>query len=183
MNIVKTNFLSPKNLIIATTLATTLTAGAVNCNINQDNKPNIEVVNNKNTTDKFISTIKSINDYDTKVLNRNGKKSKAEQKDNNETNKWFSRVIVGAITALLGGIAGGIREEKYKTFLASTKSGIITGGALGFALPGIVAGAVLTTCVSLLSAICGTWLSKGNAVIGKISAAATGILAAIKYFL
>ena len=162
----------PKKAIIGTMIAGSLLGGTLtsckNNNAGVLNKEKIEYVSNQQpaTTIKIhpaqkeasITNLKFISEKDSPLRNI-GK-----------------RLSTGLLGGLLGGLIGAFRTNK--TFLTKASQCAAVGAAAGVLFPGLT----LTSIVTLLSIItggaAGTMLSGGNEKVGKVVAAAFGILAA-----
>ena len=178
---------SPKNIMLSTLLTGSLCIATCNANNKVVNscfeKQKTELSEKKS---KNIDIVEVINNYDSRVIKniKNEKISPSIENSKSKTyNNVFGRVLIGAVMAAIGGLVGSIREVDEKKLIATTKQGVVTGAIIGTLIPGIASGIVLTAGISTLAGIAGTFFSKGNAAIGKISAGITGLLAALKFFI
>lgn len=170
MNIKIINPKVSKKILIPLAAATALTLSAA-CQSNNTKdtfeKENTEYVQ-KN------SFIQNVFDYDSKLFN------------NKEGEKLPSiplRFLGALLGAGTGAFVGACRNESGKLLLSSPKNNAIGGGIIGATLPSITTGLFYTGAAGFIGAVVGTWASKGNSAIGKITAAASAAAAGIAIFL
>ena len=167
----KINNFNPRKMIIGSMIAGSVLAGGLSScgraeNINKEKIEYVqpakdELIISKSAKDKpnragFITTKLDISEKDSPLKNA-GKR-------------------IGA--ALLGGAIGGLIGifRKDSAFLNKVSHCAVLGGTAGLLTPGLTMSAIIIGASTLVGGIAGTFFSGGNDKIGKITAAAFGIL-------
>ena len=149
MRLTNINMLTPKKVLLTTVLVASLAAGGTTINVqNKDSfeKTKVETVD-KSFSNKFISAITAIDEYDTKVIDKvSGNKEDYFTKEN----KTLIRILTGLIMSVIGGMVGNLRAERGKKHIAKPETASNLGFAFGFILPGFTACATFAASIGVL---------------------------------